>query len=405
MLQNSKDKTSLKTDDEVLFCKKCVMSNQRPGSTIEFKKTSTIEKNSINFNKQGICNACHYKTIKDNDIDWKEREYELNQLCSKYRSRNNSYDVIVPGSGGKDSAFASHILKHKYKMNPLTITWAPHIYTDIGLENFRQWINSGFDNILLTPNGKFHRLLTKKAFINLCHPFQPFIIGQKICGPKYAALHKIPFVMYGEHAAEYGDRIDEAFDPKMKEHYFVDNTNINNLILSGEPAKKICEDNGFNLSELSPYLPLKPEVIKDANVEVYHLSYYIKWDPQEVYYYASEKVGFKANSERTEGSYSKYSSIDDKLDVLHFYTTLIKFGIGRATYDAAQEIRTGKITREEGVALVKKYDQEFPNKYFNEILDYMDISYDEFWEIIDKNRPEHLWKKENNQWVLKNQVY
>ena len=242
-------------------------------------------------------------------------------------------------------------------MNPLTITWAPHIYTDIGWQNFQQWINCGFDNVLLTPNGSFHRLLTKKAFINLCHPFQTLYYRTKICGPKYAALHKIPFVMYGEHAAEYGDRMDEAFDPKMKEHYFVDSTHIDNLILSGESAIEICKNNGYNLSELSPYLPIKPKIIKDENIEVYHLSYYIKWDPQEVFYYAAEKAGFKSNSERTQGSYSKYSSIDDKLDTLHFYTTLIKFGIGRATYDASQEIRSNKIDREEGVALVRKYDQ------------------------------------------------
>ena len=390
--------------DEVKFCKKCVMSNQRPGSTIEFKNKTKIDRKLISFNDEGICNACYYKSIKDNDIDWEERESLLKKLCDTYRSRNNSYDIIIPGSGGKDSVFASHILKYKYKMNPLTVTWAPHIYTDIGFQNFKQWINSGFDNILLTPNGKLHRLLTKKAFLNLCHPFQPFIIGQKICGPKYAALHKIPFVMYGEHAAEYGDRIEEAFDPKMKERYFVDDTNINDLILSGEPAIKICKDNGYNLSEMSPYLPIKSQLIRDVNVKVFHLSYYIKWDPQEVYYYASENVGFKANSERTQGSYSKYTSIDDKLDVLHFYTTLIKYGIGRATYDASQEIRTDKITREEGVALVKKYDQEFPDKFFNEVLEYMDINYDQFWETIDKNRPEHLWEKRNNQWVLKHQV-
>mgnify|MGYP006168028183 CR=1 FL=1 len=374
MIKNEPIKTVSNNISEIKFCKKCVMSNQRPGSTIEFKNKTQKERNLIGFSEQGVCNACEYKKIKDNDIDWKEREFFLNQLCDKYRSRNNSYDIVVPGSGGKDSVFASHILKYKYNMSPLTITWAPHLYTNIGWKNFQQWINSGFDNILLTPNSRLHRLLTKKAFINLCHPFQPFIIGQKMCGPKYAALHKIPFVMYGEHAAEYGDRMNEAFDPRMKEHYFVDETNLDNLILSGESAKKICKDNGLSLSEMSPYLPIKPKIIKDANVEVYHLSYYLKWDPQEVYYYAAEKAGFSANTERTEGSYSKYTSIDDKLDTLHYYTTLIKFGIGRATYDASQEIRTNKITREEGVALVKKYDQEFPEKFFNEILEYMDIS-------------------------------
>ncbi|MAA51606.1 MAG: LPS biosynthesis protein PseA [Phycisphaerae bacterium] len=401
---NKLEKKLKKLEKEVIFCKKCVMSNQRPGSTIEFKNTTNSKKRLIGFDDKGICNACKFNTIKERDIDWKERERLLVKLCDKYRSRNSSYDVIIPGSGGKDSVFTSHILKYKYNMNPLTVTWAPHLYTDIGWENFQSWINSGFDNILITPNGKLHRLLTKKAFINLCHPFQPFIIGQKICGPKYAALHKIPFVMYGEHASEYGDRLDEALDPKMKEHYFVDDISIEELTLSGESAKEICDKNNIRYSEMSPYLPVESKIIKDLNIEVYHLSYYLKWDPQEVFYYAAEKGSFKANSERTQGSYSKYSSIDDKLDTLHYYTTLIKFGIGRATYDASQEIRTNKITREEGVALVKKYDQEFPEKFFNDTLEYMGISSEEFWKVIDKNRSEHLWEKKNNYWKLKCEV-
>ena len=390
--------------NEIIFCKKCVMSNQRPGSTIEFKSTNKEEKKLISFNEEGVCSACEYKKVKDTKIDWKERQSLLKELCEKYRSRNGSYDVVVPGSGGKDSVFTSHILKHKYSMNPLTITWSPHQYTNIGWQNFQQWINAGFSNILLSPNGKLHRLLTKKAFLNLCHPFQPFIIGQKICGPKYAALHKVPFVMYGEHPSEYGDRIDEAFEPKMREHYFVDDTNIDNLILGGESARKICLENNFNISDMSDYLPVKPSIIKELDIGVYHLSYYLKWDPQEVYYYAAEKTGFKSNTERTQGSYSKYSSIDDKLDTLHYYTTLIKFGIGRATYDASQEIRTNKLTREEGVALVKKYDLEFPDLYFNDTLEYMNITSDQFWETVDKNRPEHIWEKKDNLWKLKKQV-
>ncbi len=139
----------------------------------------------------------------------------------------------------------------------------------------------------------------------------------------------------------------------------------------------------------------------DINIDMHYLGYYLKWDPQEMYYYASENTGFVANDERTEGSYSKYSSIDDRIDPLHYYTTLIKFGLGRASYDAAQEIRTHKISREEGVALVKKYDQEIPKRYMEGMLNYMGINEEVFWDVIDKNRPKHLWNKIGNEWKLK----
>jgi len=177
------------------------------------------------------------------------------------------------------------------------------------------------------------------------------------------------------------------------------------LVLGGVPIRELMSDYGVALRDLTPYLPLDTDRLEAVGTQVHYLGYYLKWDPQECYYYATEHTGFQANSERTEGSYSKYSSIDDRIDPLHYYTTLIKFGIGRATYDAAQEIRNGKITREEGVALVRRYDTEFPAKFFQEILEYMEISEERFWEVIDAARSPHLWEKTaDGQWRLRHQV-
>ena len=131
------------------------------------------------FDQNGVCDACNYAFKKSNEINWMERENELIELCNKHRKYDGSYDCIVPGSGGKDSFYASHILKNKYKMNPLTVTWAPHIYTEWGWKNFQSWIHAGHDNYLMTPNGKIHRLLTRLATEILFHPFQPFMFGQK----------------------------------------------------------------------------------------------------------------------------------------------------------------------------------------------------------------------------------
>ncbi len=133
--------------------------------------------------------------------------------------------------------------------------------------------------------------------------------------------------------------------------------------------------------------------------------YYKFWDPQENFYYAQKHTGFSVNEERTEGTYSKYASLDDKLDGFHFYLAFIKFGIGRATSDSAHEIRDEKITREEGIALVKKYDDEFPNKYYKLFLEYCDMDESEFNEIIDSWRSDHIWKKVNNKWMLKKPIW
>ena len=187
---------------QVTFCQRCVTSNQKPISAVEFQHTAASVKQAIHLDETNICDACRV-TEKKVSIDWRAREEELRALCDKHRSTDGSYDCLVPGSGGKDSFVAAHMLKYKYGMHPLTVTWAPHVYTEWGWRNFQRWIHAGFDNYLCTPNGRVHRLLTRLAVENLFHPFQAFILGQKSLAPKMAVLHQIPLVFYGENEAEY----------------------------------------------------------------------------------------------------------------------------------------------------------------------------------------------------------
>lgn len=387
----------------VEFCSNCVISNQRPSSTVEFGSARTDKKSTIFF-KDGLCSACAYAFEKERDIDWKGREERLVELLSRFKRTDGGYDVIVPGSGGKDSAFTSHVLKYKYGMNPLTVTWAPHAYTDIGWRNFNAWMHvGGLDNILYTPNGKLHRLLTRLAFLNLLHPFQPFIVGQRIIGPAMAAKFGVKLVMYGENQAEYGNNVKDNKRPTMDPSFFSIGEPLD-MKFGGVPMRDIIAKHGFTRGDFAPYVPPTAEVLSKAEVEVHYLGYYLKWDPQECYYYAAEHTGFQANTERTEGTYSKYSSIDDRIDPFHYFTTLIKFGLGRASYDAAQEIRNGKITREEGVNLVRKFDQEFPAKYFEEFLEYIGIDERQFHETLDAFRSPHLWEKHEGVWRLRHAI-
>lgn len=386
--------------EKVIFCKKCVMSNQRPASSIEFKHKLTSRHRTMNIDQDGICDACRFAERKE-QINWQEREKELIELLDKYRKNDGSYDCVVAGSGGKDSAMSAHLLKYKYGMNPLTVTWPPILYTDYGYENFRNWIEvGGFDNVTFKPNGRVMKLLTQLSIENLLHPFQTFILGQKNLPPKFALKYGIPLIFYGENEAEYGNPIADNKSSLRDKSYFA-MENLNDIALGGVSISNLIKDYNLKLSELTPFLPADYKEIEKSNIEVRYLGYYVKWTPQESYYYAVEHTGFKARPFRSQGTYSKYSSIDDKIDDLHYYTTFIKFGIGRATYDASQEIRNKHLTREEGMALVKKFDGEFPDKYFSEIMDYLEIKPEKFFELCEQFRSPHLWKKVNGEWKLR----
>lgn len=389
---------------EVVFCKRCVKSNQRPASIPEFRHTRERKgAKYLHIDAEGICDACRHAEIKDR-IDWKQREEELLRLLDRHRRSDGHYDCIVPGSGGKDSVYQSHLLKYKYGMNPLTVTWPPIMYTDYGYANFRRWIEKGgFDNISFNQNGRVMKTLTRLAIENLLHPFQTFILGQKNLAPKLAAKFGVPLIFYGENEAEYGNPIaDNA--ASLRDKSFFAMSHFDEMYLAGLPVKELMEQHGLSRVDLMSYLPAPAEELARSNIEVHYLGYYLRWTPQECYYYAAEHVGFQARPFRTEGTYSKYNSIDDKIDDLHYYATYIKYGLGRATYDAAQEIRNKHLTREEAVALVHKFDGEKPKRYIREVLEYVGLTVDRFDALCDEFRSPHLWANENGQWKLRHQV-
>jgi len=279
------------------------------------------------------------------------------------------------------------------------------MYTDYGYQNFRNWIETGgFDNISYNQNGRVMKLLTRLAIENLLHPFQTFILGQKNLAPKVALKYDIPLVFYGENEAEYGNPIAENASSLRDKSYFT-MKNLDNMYLGGVSVRELQEQYGVSLVDLMTYLPADHKEIEKSKIEIHYLGYYLKWIPQEAYYFAVENTNFQARPFRTQGTYSKYNSIDDKIDDLHYYTTYMKFGIGRATYDASQEIRNKHLTREEGVALVKRYDGEFPDRYLLEIMNYIGMDMEHFLDLCDRARSPHLWNEENGEWILRHPLW
>ncbi|MCA3268035.1 MAG: N-acetyl sugar amidotransferase [Azospirillum sp.] len=367
---------------QVLFCKKCTISNQRP---------------RITFDEHGVCSACNF-AVRKKAIDWAEREKQLLDTLARFRRNDGSYDCVVPLSGGKDGCYVAHQLKYKYGMNPLTVTWAPNLYTDIGRRNLDAFIDSGFDNVLGRPNGQVNRKLVRLSFEKLGDPFQAFIYGQTNFPLRMAVQHGIQLIMYGENGeVEYGGDMKNAERPTRDisdhdGHYF-----------SNYPPD-YWREYQLTSADLNPYMAPPLARIQENKTEIHFFGYYKYWDPQENFYYCVKNTGFRPNDERSEGTYSKYASLDDKIDGYHYFLGFVKFGIGRTTSDSAHEVRDGKITRDEAIALVRRYDGEFPKRHFKEFLDYAGIDEDKFWEVVDSWRSDHLWEKSGNEWKLKYRV-
>ena len=383
--------------EEVKYCKKCVVSNQRP---------------RIVFDEEDICGACLWAEDKNSLIDWEERKKKFEEVLDKHRSKDGKFDVIVPSSGGKDSGTVAHKLKYEYGMHPLAVTWSPLLYTEIGFQNLQNMISSGIPSHLFTPDRMLQRIFSKLSLVLVGDHFMAFSRGVTTY-PFHVALDLgVKLVMLGENTElEYGGSLKYKDKPTFSiddgVELFYKSTTTDELVQfgieNGYFKKDVLHD-----PTLKYYSPPSTENLAKAGIESCWFGYYHKWLPQENFYYAAEQYGFRTNSEgHSESTYNKYASLDDHTDPIHFYLSYIKFGIGRATSDAAHEIREGHLTREEGVALVKRYDHIFPDKYFMDFLEYIDMTEKDFWDVIDafrEKRP-NLWEKTNEQWKLKHHVY
>jgi hypothetical protein len=229
-------------------------------------------------------------------------------------------------------------------------------------------------------------------------------------------------VFYGENSAEYNTKFFEGIQASYDTKFCVSD-DLSKLYLGGISVEELVNDFGLSYGDFASYLPANTASVGSQKTEVYYLGYYLSWHPQGCFYYAVEHGGFKPSPERTVGTYSKYNSIDDRIiDDFHYYTTYIKFGLGRASYDASQEIRNNEINREEGIALVQKYDGEWPKRFADEIFRYLSIPPEEypvaskmfeqpimdkeyFIKLCDNFRSPHLWKRVNGEWRLRHTVF
>lgn len=348
----------------------------------------------------GVCNACINSETKKT-INWKKREEEflikIDEMQKYAKANNNCYHCIVPWSGGKDSSSIALKLKKNFDLNPLLVTFSPLIQNECGQHNRKILLDEGFDSIMFSPNGNISRNLSKRFFIERGNPKVAWDAGVNSIPIKFALKHNIPYVIYAEHGeSEYGGlTIDENSKKERNLREVIEHQ------IGDFPENWQSSDIGID--DLYPYIYPSEEELNKKNIKAFYFSYFFKWSMYENYEYIKANLKkFKTNPYgRTEGTFTNFDSLDDKIDDLYYYMQFIKFGFGRCVRDSSRLIQSGHLSRKDAKMHVKQFDGEIPKRFNNDVLDFLEMNDTSLNKIIDKHRNNEIWQAENNSWKLR----
>jgi N-acetyl sugar amidotransferase len=363
---------------DVFWCKNCLNMSTRP---------------RIRFDEAGWCNACRWAEEKKT-IDWDARKQQLEKLLNTYRSNGGGFDCLVPVSGGKDGSYVSYNLKHRYGMNPLTITVKPALSLELGNRNLRNFVESGYDHIQLSIDSEVMRVLNKAGFIEMGFPYYGWLVAIQAAVVRMAVSLSIPLIFYGEDGeVEYGG----STETKNVALYDIDY--MRRIYLEGG-HETVLKASGLNHSQLYFFTFPNQEELQGKKLYLTHWSYFESWDPYRNYLVAKDHCGLEESDECNSGTFTNFAQNDSALYALHTYLMYLKFGFGRATQDAGIEIRRGAMTREQAVNLVRMYDGKYPEEFIEDYLNYYQMSKPEFDAVIDTWANRKLFKKDKGgHWI------
>ncbi len=365
--------------DNIFWCKNCLNMSTRP---------------RISFDNRGFCNACQWMEEKKK-LNWNKRLIELKNIIKKNRNENSTYDCLVPVSGGKDGAYVAYKLKEDYGLNVLTVTSRPPLESDVGKKNLSKFVSKEFDHIHITANFKSMQTLNKLGLIYKGSPYYGWLISIFSVVIRVAIQNNINLIFYGEDGeVEYGGSTQNKNQPLFDTSYIINN------YFEGDYKKIIQESNlnkedlfWFNLDDISE------EKLKKINLT--HWGYFEPWDPYRNYLLAKKKYGLEESESANEGTFTNFAQNDQALFALHMYLMYLKFGFGRATQDAGIEIRREAMDREQAINLVNLYDNNYPENFIDLYLDYYQINFQEFSDVLDKFANKKLFEKKNGKWTPK----
>ena len=363
----------------IKYCRHCVYPETKP---------------DLSLDENGICDACRFVDVKDT-TNWDLRRKELAEIFEKFKNKDGSnYDCVIPVSGGKDSTFQAYVVKEEFGLNPLCVSYHLPEFTDLGRKNLENLKKLGVDCLEFTPNPEICKKMQKIALIEFGDAQWPEHFGIFTVPVQVAVRYNIPLIVWGENSqAEYGgplkDMENKYLDSKWCEQYGTRVGGQSNSFVGPEVMLK----HGIDRKFLNPYIYPSDEEIKQVGVTGIFLGSFIRWNIKEQLKKVRD-LGFTLHDGPSEGTFTNYENLDNKIQGIHDYFKWLKFGYGRATDNAAVQIRLNWINREEAMKLVKEHEGKLPERYLDEFLKQWDMSRDEFLQITEKFTNKELFKKD-----------
>ena len=360
------------------YCKKCLQTDTRPG---------------IKFDDYGICPACNYHASLLN-VDWNDRRKELDSIVSFGKANNHSgYDCIIGVSGGKDSTRQAFFVKDVLKLNPLLVSlgYPPEQVTQRGVDNVSNMINHGFDCISVNPAPQIWKKLMREGFFKYTNWAKSTELALFSSVPRLAIAYQIPLIWWGENAAlQLGD-----LNVMGKSGSDGNNLRKMNTLAGGDISWLI--NMGVRQKEILQYNYPSEKEMDEANLRITFLGYF--WNDWSLIDNGNFSTlrGLEIRNEKPWeiGDPLGITSLDEDWVTLNQMIKYLKYGFGRISDYVNEDIRNGRISREEGIELNKKYDGSCSLQYIKSFSNYIGITVDEFWEHVDKSVNLELFTKQD----------
>jgi len=362
---------------------------------------------TIIFDEEGVCSGCRYheSRSKQLDVNWGERvamfEEMLEEAKQMARQRGNSHDCIVPVSGGKDSHYQVWLLKEKYGMNPLLVTFNHAYNTPAGNRNLYNLVEkSGCDFVRYTAGLDSVRRISRYMLETVGDLTWHYHAGIRTYPFQVAVERNIPLIVWGEHGfAELTGIVSledfvEFTRWTRKEHD-----------MRGYEPHDLIGKGDITEHDIAPYIYPSDEDIARVEVRGIYLSNFVYWNATSQAEIMMKEWDFAPITYERERTFNLHSKIEDHANDVHDYLKYLKFGYGRATDDASMEIRHGRMSREEGMDMVRRYDAKEPSTLLT-YCDFLGISKQQFYDWVAPMRDEKIWQKDAaGQWQIQDAIF